>query len=202
MILYFYGYEMYKAEVTRFINSINKADIESESLSCVDQLVRNWMDGKILTDALLIELREYANDAWKKKMFIDQHDEYIVIDGIRTRVIGSIYELVSIEELLNLLYDKLKDVDKKLLTHVYREDMSDVKRNAHEQMSLAAMLKNQNKGFNIYSLLMQYYSAIDTVITQCRSHAESFATEAEQRLENRYFGWCKAAINKIIKNKK
>ena len=193
---------MFKGEVTRFINAINKSDIDSESMSCVDQLVRNWIDGKILTDALLIELREYANDAWKKKMFSDQHDEYIVIDGIRTRMTGSMYELVSIEELLNSLYVKLKDVDKKLLARVYREDMSDVKRNAQQQMSLAAMLKNQNKGFDIYSLLMQYYSAIDTVITQCRGHAKAFSTQVDQHLENRYFGWCKAAINKIIKNKK
>lgn len=167
----------------------------------IERLIKARDSHLILTFTLLNDLKAFADPMSKsyKRLFNTKGDEYLTIHGVRFLLPKcSPFEAVGIHELLVELYGKLETIPLPELKTTYQRTMSDIKRTSREQSKLSNLIR---KDKTLYTLLGGYYRAVVAVFDTSRGMAESYSYEIRNKLDDRFYGWCKAAINKIIKSK-
>ena len=154
--------------------------------------------GNMMKFSLLNEMRFEANDdpIFKQK----KGDVYITIDRVRIKMSDcSPFELAGVEEILQLVEKKLWECSRHDLQMTYDCTMKEVEHFATEHARLGNMMKN--KGDSLYSMLGSYYRGLIAIFDTSRGMTDAYKYELEQKLDSKYYGWCKAMINRVLKQK-
>lgn len=154
--------------------------------------------GNMMKFSLLNEMRDEAKDdpIFKQK----KGDVYITVDKVRIKMSDcSPFELAGVEEILQLVEKKLWECSRHDLQMTYDCTMKEVEHFATEHARLGNMMKN--KGNTLYSMLGSYYRGLIAIFDTSRGMTDAYKYELEQKLDSKYYGWCKAMINRVLKQK-